>query len=59
MAPKQTGTIKKIIVEAPAELHHQFKAAVYRDGQTIKEAILDFIKEYINLDQEDRAKEGS
>jgi len=58
MAPKQDGSIKKIIVEAPAELHHKFKAAVYRDGETIKDVIIEYIELYVKNEKEDRAKEG-
>ena len=54
---EETRTIKKIIVEAPAELHSKFKMAVYGEGQTMKEAVLELIQLYID-DVEKNNKKG-
>lgn len=46
----ETGTIKKIIVEAPSELHRKFKAQAYSEGRTIKEIILELLEIYVGDD---------
>jgi len=56
MDPEGSGTIKKIIVEAPSELHGKFKAAAYSEGRTIKEIILEFLGDFVEDREKNKAK---
>ena len=53
---QETETIKKIIVEVPAGLHHKFKAACYEEGGTIKDFIITFINLFLDGGLNDKSK---
>lgn len=53
---QEAGSIKKIIVEVPGDLHGKFKSAVYNDGRTIKISIIEFLESYIKAYEKERAK---
>jgi len=46
MACMETG-MKRIIVEAPGELHRKFKLATYSQGTNIRKVILTFVERYV------------
>jgi len=46
MNSMETG-MKRIIVEAPSELHRKFKLATYSQGTNMRKVILNFVDRYV------------